>query len=149
MADETSAGPDTTVKRPVGLPKGSMTTEHKDALAEGRRRGRIVRAYLEALEGTRPKRGRPITREGLEKQIAEAAKKVESATNPLDKLDAVQRRIDLEKRLAQMDEPVDITPLEDEFVSVAKAYAEAKGISRAAWLQMDVPKSVLDRAGIV
>ena len=35
-----------------------MTDEHKAALAEGRAQGRAVRAYLEALETNKPKRGR-------------------------------------------------------------------------------------------
>ena len=146
MAEDTN--PEGTTKRPVGLPPGSMTEEHKAALREGRERGRIVRRYLEALADVRPKRGRPISREGLEKRVADTEKKIESTRNPLGKLELVQRKIDLQKQLAQMDEPIDIAPLEEEFVRVAKAYGEAKGIGRAAWLELDVPKSVLDRAGI-
>ena len=35
----------------------TMSQEHKDALAVGRARSKAVKAYLEALEETRPKRG--------------------------------------------------------------------------------------------
>lgn len=146
--DAAATGTDGARKRSVGLPPGTMTDEHKEALREGRRRGRIVRQYLEALAQARPRRGRPITREGLEKRIADTEKKIDGAKNPLEKLDLVQRKIDLQKQLALMDEPIDLAPLEEAFVLVAKEYGEVKKIDRAAWLELDVPKSVLDRAGI-
>ena len=40
---------------------GQMSDEHKAALAEGRAQGRAVRAYLEALEANKPRRGRKRT----------------------------------------------------------------------------------------
>ena len=39
----------------------TMTDDHKSALAMGRTEGRAVRAYLEALDTSRPKRGRKRT----------------------------------------------------------------------------------------
>ena len=152
--DETSAThdgsePGPPAKRRVGLPPGRMTDEHKDALKEGRRRGRIVRDYLEALKDAQPQRGRPITRDGLSRRIAELGPKIEASKDSLEKLELVQRKIDLQKKLAQMDTPVDLTALEDEFVGVAAAYSAAKGISVEAWLELKVPRSVLKRAGIL
>jgi hypothetical protein len=47
----------------MAVPKRTMTTEHKEALAKGREAGRAVREYLAALEATRPKRGRKVTPE--------------------------------------------------------------------------------------
>jgi len=61
----------------------------------------------------------------------------------------VQKKIDLERRLADIDDPVDITPLEDAFVEVVAEYSRAKKISVEAWLEMKVPRSVLKRAGML
>src|SRR5680860_433016 len=49
--------------------KTKMSTEHKAALAEGRANGRAVREYLEALEATKPKRGRKRTPESVKKRL--------------------------------------------------------------------------------
>ena len=133
----------------VGLPPGTMTQEHKDALKEGRARGHTVRTYLEALERSKPKPGRPITREGLQKRIDELGPKIDDERDPLEKLALVQKKIDLERRLADIDDPVDITPLEDAFVEVVAEYSRAKKISVEAWLEMKVPRSVLKRAGML
>ena len=149
MADDPTTPTDQ--ERPkgrVGLPPGKMTQAHKDALAEGRRRGQLVRKYLEELERTRPKRGRPITRDGLQKQIAELDRKLEQAKDALEKLDLVQRKIDRERQLKEFDEPVDLAAAEAGFIEVAKAYGDSKGISAQAWREMKVPPEVLKRAGI-
>ena len=49
--------------------KSTMTAEHKRALAQGRAEGRAVRAYLEALDQNRPRRGRPRTPASIEKRL--------------------------------------------------------------------------------
>lgn len=147
MIDENTA-PGTAPTKRVGLPPGTMTQAHKDALREGRERGRIVRAYLEALERSTRGRGRPITREGLEKRIADIGNRIETEKDPLDKLALVQKKIDLQQQLKDLDQPIDIAALEDEFVGVAAEYGAAKRISVEAWLELKVPRSVLKRAGI-
>ena len=38
--------------------KSSMTNAHKQALANGRAEGRIIREYLEIVEATKPQIGR-------------------------------------------------------------------------------------------
>lgn len=136
-------------KRRVGLPPGTMTEAHKAALREGRERGRIVRAYLEALERSTRGRGRPITREGLQKRIDDLGPRIEREKDPLAKLALVQEKIDRQQQLKELDEPIDISGLEEEFVGVAAEYGAAKGISVEAWLELKVPRSVLKRAGIV
>lgn len=133
----------------VGLPPGTMTQEHKDALRDGRARGHAVRSYLEALERSKPKPGRPITREGLQKRIEDLGPRIADEKNALEKLALVQKKIELERRLADLEDPIDITPLEDKFVEVAVEYSRAKSISAEAWLEMKVPRSVLKRAGIL
>ena len=50
--------------------KTPMSAEHKAALAKGREEGRIVRQYLEALESTKPRRGRKRTPDSIRKRLA-------------------------------------------------------------------------------
>ena len=144
------ASADSTPAKRVGLPPGSMTQAHKDALAAGRRRGQVVRDYLKAITDAKPKRGRPITKDGLRKKIAELDRELKKDhDDPLKKLDLVQKRIDAQKKFDAFDAPVDLTRIEKEFVKEAKAYGEAKGISAEAWLEMGVPRDVLKRAKIL
>ena len=124
-----------------------MTDEHKAALAKGRAEGRAVKAYLEALAANKPKRGRKRTPESIGKRLEKIAAELDDA-DPMAKLQLVQERMDLEAELERMGEQVDMTGLEDDFVAVAKAYGERKGISYAAWREVDVPAAVLKRAGV-
>ena len=127
--------------------KGTMTDEHKAALAEGRTQGRVVRRYLEALEQNRPKRGRKRTRDSVERDLARTEEDLLSA-DALRRLELAQKRLDLQGELESMDTTVDMGALESEFVGVAKAYAERKGISYAAWREAGVPAATLRAAGI-
>ena len=124
-----------------------MTDDHKAALAEGRRQGKAVREYLEALEQTRPKRGRKRTPESIRKQLTDIEEQLDDAA-PVKKLQMIQDRIDLEAELEALENKPDLTGLEEAFVSAAKGYAERKSISYAAWREMGVDAAVLKRAGI-
>ncbi|MDE0803666.1 MAG: hypothetical protein OSA99_10115 [Acidimicrobiales bacterium] len=124
-----------------------MTDEHKAALAEGRRQGRAVREYLEALEQTRPKRGRKRTPESIRAQLAKIDDTLDDAA-PIKKLQLIQDRIDLEAELEALENKPDLSGLEADFVSAAKGYAERKSISYAAWRELGVDASVLKAAGI-
>lgn len=129
-------------------PKTAMTDEHKDALAIGRAEGRSVRAYLEALDSHKPKRGRKRTTESISARLAKIDDEFDTA-DQLTKLALVQERLNLAEELAGMDTGgADISELEAEFVAVAKGYAERKGISYAAFRQIGVPAAVLKAAGI-
>ena len=124
-----------------------MTEEHKAALAEGRAQGRAVRAYLEALETQRPKRGRKRTPESMRARLDTIDATIEGA-DPMTRLQMAQERIDLLEALHAAQTPVDLTALEDEFVAAAARYGERKGIGYAAWREVGVPAAVLKRAGI-
>ncbi len=126
---------------------GSMTDAHKAALAKGREEGRAVRAYLEALESTKPRRGRRRTTESIQKKLAAIEEELATAS-ALNRLHLVQEQRDLETELAQSDETVDITALEKEFIKVAKEYGARKGISYSAWRAVGVAAPVLEKAGI-
>jgi hypothetical protein len=127
--------------------KGSVTEEHKAAMAQGRTESRAVSAYLDALEQHRPKRGRPRTVESIDRQLAELDDKLATA-NAITRLELVQRRLDLQRERESVGAPVDLAPLEEAFVAAAPGYSQRKGISYAAWREVGVPADVLKRAGI-
>ena len=124
-----------------------MTDDHKAALAEGRTQGRVVRNYLEALEAHKPKRGRKRTPESMQKQLDRIEIEIPEA-DPLQRLQLIQKRIDLQAELDASGETVDLTGLEAGFVGAAKGYGERKGISYEAWRQLGVPAAALRAAGI-
>jgi hypothetical protein len=128
-------------------PKGPMTDEHKAALAMGRNEGNAVRNYLEALRTNKPKRGRRRTRESIAARLAAIDAELESA-DPMNELRLRQERRDLQSELASIGEKVDISALEDGFVSVGKSYSARQGISYATWREIGVDAAVLKRAGI-
>jgi hypothetical protein len=131
-------------------PKRTMTAEHKAALAKGRESGRAVRSYLQALEASRPKRGRKVTTETLTARLNEANEKVNTEADPVRRLNLVQQALDLEAELERRggDDGADLPALEKAFVKHAKSYADAKGISYAAWREIGVSPAVLKAAGI-
>lgn len=127
--------------------KSQMTEEHKEALAVGRAEGRMVRAYLEALESSKPKRGRKRTKDSIAGRLDKIDEELESA-DPLKRLQLAQEQLDLADELEQMDSGVDLAKLEKDFAKVAKGYAERKGITYAAFRQIGVPAAVLKKASI-
>jgi hypothetical protein len=124
-----------------------MTSEHKQALAEGRELGRGVKNYLEALESNRPRRGRQRTPDSIKKRLAIIQSQLPDSP-PLQRLQLVQEELDLQQELERLSAKVDLSGLEREFVRVAKPYSERKGISYAAWRELGVAHDVLKKAGI-
>jgi len=124
-----------------------MTASHKQALAEGREASRHVRAYLEALQANKPKRGRKRTKETVQKQLDDVAAQIGPATG-LKKLELAQRRIDLAAELEGFAVKVDLSDLRRDFIKHAKPYADRKGISYGAWREAGVSADDLKAAGI-
>jgi len=129
------------------MPPKKMTAEHKKALADGRTEGRSVKAYLDALEHQRPRRGRRRTPDSIKKRLAAIDKELATASS-LQRLQLVQERRDLDAELAGMSAKTDVTKLEGDFVKVAKAYSRRKGIEYASWRELGVSADVLKRAGV-
>lgn len=129
-----------------------VTEAHKEALAVGRKEGRIVRAYLNALSSyTETNKLRTV--EVIEEDLKWINIYIDKETSVLIKLRLIQKRIDLNKeldvtinRLAFKDPFKD---KEDAFVEIAASYSKRKGLSRKAWREVGVPASVLTRAGVV
>lgn len=124
-----------------------MTPEHKAALARGRAEARAVRNYLEAWEENRPRRGRRRTPESIQKRLDRIDEELVPGS-PLKRLQLIQERLDLKEELVRLENPVDMSGLEDAFVEAAKGYGERKGISYEAWRELGVPAALLKRAGI-
>jgi hypothetical protein len=129
--------------------KSALSSEHKNALAAGRRQGHAVRRYLVALERNKPRRGRQVTAESLQERLAEVESRIAEA-DALQRVHLIQERRNLQKRLTSRGADVDddMEALEDAFVQVAADYGERKGIDYATWREAGVPAEVLQRAGI-
>jgi hypothetical protein len=124
-----------------------MTAEHKQALAQGREQSRAVRNYLEALEQNRPRRGRKRTPDSIKRRLQTIESELPDAS-PIQRLQMLQERRDLETELEQSSATVDLGALEKAFVKAAASYSDAKGISYATWREFGVPADVLQKAGI-
>jgi hypothetical protein len=125
-----------------------MTDAHKKALAIGREQGRLIRSYLDALESTKPKRGRKRTPESVTRRLATVNTELPGASG-LDRVHLIQERMDLEAELEQLQGgAVDLSELEADFVKVAADYGARKGISYTAWREAGVDAAVLKKAGI-
>ena len=128
-------------------PNSTMSDAHKAALAEGRAQGAAVRAYIDALEANRPKRGRKRTTETVQRQLDEAISELEGATG-MRKLELLQARRDLERELENKDSGLNMEALEADFVKVAATYGSRKGIEYATWREFGVSAATLKAAGV-
>ena len=125
----------------------TMSDDHKSALATGRSEGRAVRAYLEALDTSRPKRGRKRTAASISARLERITEELETA-DPLKRLTLTQEQLDLTAELESMEDSTDITALETDFIRVAREYAQRKGITYHAFRAIGVPAATLKKAGI-
>ncbi|TAN31041.1 MAG: hypothetical protein EPN30_00535 [Actinomycetota bacterium] len=107
----------------------------------------MVRKYLEALELSKPRRGRKRTIESITKQL-NAIDNTIKGTHPLNRLHLTQKKIELTQELERIKNGPDIAELESQFVKVAMAYSKRKGISFPAWKELGVTPEVLAKAGI-
>lgn len=124
-----------------------MTKEHKQALAKGRAQARAVKDYLALLDRDR-KRGPKMTAEKLQQRLEETRAAIEAEPDPAKRLELIQRRLDDEDRLANMQDEPDTDAVEKDFVAAAREYGERKGISYTAWRELGVPAAVLKEAGV-
>jgi len=126
----------------------TMTAEHKAAMKAGRDQGRAVKAYLDALEQHRPRRGRQRTPDTIRRRLAAIEQALPDASS-LRRLQLTQERRDLQTELESKAAPsVDLSALEAGFARSAQAYGQSKGIAYATWRELGVPAEVLKRAGI-
>jgi hypothetical protein len=124
-----------------------MSTGHKAALAQGRAESASVRHYLEALETSKPKRGRKRTPASIDRRLAAIETQLANA-DALSKLHLLQEQKDLTDERSRVDQVKDLSALEKQFIKVAKAYGERKGINYATWRAAGVSAAVLAKAEI-
>src|SRR6476620_8983266 len=101
----------------------SMSAGHKRALAEGRESSRAVRAYLDALDQNRPKRGRKLDPASVKKRIALIDQQVKKAGG-FERLNLLADKAALEGKLAGASATVDLSALRKDFVAHAKTYGD-------------------------
>lgn len=129
------------------MPKGGLSDEHKKALAKGRRQAKAVRNYLDALEAQN-QRGRSVDEGTLRQRIDKYQSQVDEEENAAKRVELIQKRLDAEKKLAEIEERPDMDKLEAGFRGAVKEYSERKGITYTAWREAGVPASVLREAGV-
>jgi uncharacterized protein YicC (UPF0701 family) len=127
--------------------KRVVTSEHKAAMATGRTESAAVKRYLSALDENRPKRGRKRTPDSIKKRLVAIDAELDVA-DALQRLNLIQERKDLTAELETKASTVDVSALEAEFVKVARAYGERKGITYGTWREVGVSAETLKKAGI-
>ena len=127
----------------------TMTDEHKAAIAAGRIEAAAVREYLEALESSRPKRGRQVRPEKLQERRAAIDSQLGSGDlKPIKRLELMQDRRDIDAQLAALADEPDMTAVENGFLTHAASYAARKGIQYATWREAGVAADLLAQAEI-
>jgi transposase len=116
-------------------------------MARGRTEAAHVRAYLDALEANKPRRGRQRTRATIEKQLAQVRTDLRDATG-MRKLELVTRRIELESELDAKQTHADRSALRKNFVKYAASYVKRKGVPKQAFREAGVPAADVRDAGI-
>ena len=124
-----------------------MSSGHKAALARGRAESATVRHYLEALETSKPKRGRKRTPASIDRRLAAIDSQLGNA-DALTRLHLLQEQKDLLDERSRVDGVKDLSALEKQFIKVAKAYGERKGITYGTWRATGVSAAVLQKAEI-
>jgi hypothetical protein len=124
-----------------------MSDDHKAAIAEGRVEAAAVRRYLEALEASKPRRGRRRTKDSIQAKLAEIETTLPDLP-PAKRVELIQQRMDLQAELESMTDQPDISGLEADFRAVVVSYSARKGLTYAAWREAGVDAAVLKAAGV-
>jgi uncharacterized protein YicC (UPF0701 family) len=124
-----------------------LSDTHKTAMSAGRDQSRAVREYLDSLAAPTRRSESRRTAEAIKERLAAVEKEL-GTTDPLSRLHLTQERHDLHRELAMAGQNIDRASLEQEFVKVAKAYGERKGITYSTWREFGVSAAVLKQAGI-
>ena len=127
--------------------KTNMSNSHKEALANGRAEGRVIREYLEIVEATKPRRGRKRTPESISRRLTLIAQELKTA-DPVTKVRLIQERLNLRSELAGMKSKAEVQAAEAKFVKVVKKFSDRNDITFDAWREVGVSPTVLKKAGI-
>lgn len=127
-----------------------VTEEHKAKMSQGIAAKKAIKAYLEALELTRPKVGAPRKRsmETLQAELVEIQRQLNGDLDPMSRLELLPKRDAVQARIEEKALVAKVEPLADAFVKWAPWYSEHKGITYGHWRELGVPADVLGKAGI-
>lgn len=132
---------------PSPTPADSSST-HRASAAASREESFKVRAYLDALELQRPRRGPRLNADKIRTKLAKIEEELPTVST-LRRLELIQEQLNLLKQLKSIENAADIKELENDFIAVAQSYAERRKVSAHAFRAVGVPQDVLTRAGIV
>jgi hypothetical protein len=122
--------------------KAERSTERGERRAETA----AVAAYLTALRAPKvPARSRAT----LKKRRARIEQWIAEEPSPIREVELRQQRLDIDAKLAQIDQAARHPELEEAFVKVAASWAQRTRISAAALREVGVPARVLKRAGLL
>ncbi len=110
---------------------------------------RLIRRYLSALETTKPGRGVKRASDAVGNRITKVDELLVSA-DPLRRVHLTQERIELHAEYVRLTNGnhAELSQLERDFVRVVRSYGDRHGITYAAWRQVGVEATVLEKAGI-
>lgn len=91
------------------------------------------------------RRGRKVD---WQAKLDDAQSRLETATDPVERLFLIQTVYDAEGHLNVAQENAHVEILEAGFVQWAKIYSASHKITYTAWRQIGVPASMLKKAGI-
>ena len=123
----------------------TLSNAQKAAMAEGRREARIVESYLNSLERKQVQRGKRSATE-IESELDRITAELDAAST-IERLALLQEREDLQREALEI-VPEDDSELESQFIAIARAYGDRKGISYSTWREIGVPKEILKSAGV-
>jgi hypothetical protein len=83
----------------------------------------------------------------MDKRLAAIEREL-SSTDALTKLHLLQEQKDLTTERSRVDQVKDLSALEKQFIKVAQAYGERKGITYSTWRAAGVSAAVLAKAEI-
>lgn len=125
-----------------------LSDEHKQAMQEGREQARAIREYLDALNWSAPRPGLPSDPESVAEMVEDYDQRIAETDDPLDQVKLVQRKLDLEEYLEELQDRPDPEATKDAFVKSVVPYSERNDLTYKAWRAIGVPASVLHEAGM-
>src|ERR1700689_2807427 len=104
-------------KAKTPAPRKPMSSGHKAALAGGRAESASVRHYLEALETSKPKRGRKRTPASIDPRLGTIESQLAGA-DTLTRLHLLHEQKDLLDERSRVDQVKGLSALEKQFIKV-------------------------------
>ena len=133
---------------PVSYPDPMPTKKKEEERVDPRTEAAIVREYLDALARHRRPKGRRNAAY-LTKRLEEINQQLaEGVSSAMQRVELIQERMDCEADLTDLEDTAAFEAAEKQFIEHGGAWAERKGITKAALREFGVTPAVLRQAGI-